>query len=151
MQKTAQTLIHARGEIGLACQAVRRRSFFFCLPLLALLTVLPTGCVPAATVARMEGFDAQWKGFATLPSDPSLYYETEIKVKVIVVADSAQTGYPGAAATYTHPDGVIRIIGKKINGKIVLCPSVIGHEIQHALQFQDGNFVDADRMEEYGY
>jgi hypothetical protein len=74
-------------------------------------------------------------------------------VKVIVVENAKAIGYPGAAATYSHPEGVIRIIGKKINGKIVLCPSVIGHEIQHALEYQDrdGEFVNPDKLEEYGY
>lgn len=122
--------------------------FCFLLPVIA---VLHTGCVPSSTIARMDGFNAQWRGFDALPSDPSLYYETEIKVKVIVVGDPSRVGYPGAAATYSHPEGIIRISGKQIKGKIVLCPAVIGHEIQHALQFQSENFVDPDKMEEYGY
>ena len=143
-------LLNARNNRAKA-RGWNRRTLLLCL-LLPVIAALFTACVPAATVARMEGFDAQWQGFAALPSsDPALHYETEIKVKVIVVADSSQTGYKGAAATYSHPDGVIRIIGKKVNGKIVLCPAVIGHEIQHALQFQDGSFVDPDRMSEYGY
>ncbi|MHB8772519.1 MAG: hypothetical protein ACYC7J_16115 [Syntrophales bacterium] len=109
-------------------------------------------CGPAAaTVARMDGFDAQWRGFNTLKGDPTLYHEAEIKMKVIVVGDLADIGYPGAAATYSHPEGVIRIMGKKINGKIVLCPAVIGHEVQHALEYQDGNFANPDKLEEYGY
>jgi hypothetical protein len=110
------------------------------------------GCAPAAaTVARMDGFDAQWRGFNSLKSDPDLHYETEIKVKVIVVGNLADIGYPGAAATYSHPEGAIRIVGKRINGKIVLCPAVIGHEIQHALEYQDGGFANPDKLEEYGY
>jgi hypothetical protein len=110
------------------------------------------GCAPAAaTVARMDGFDAQWRGFNSLKGDPNLRYETEIKVKVIVVGDMADIGYPGAAATYSHPEGVIRIVGKRINGKIVLCPAVIGHEIQHALEYQDGEFANPDKLDEFGY
>ncbi len=124
------------------------------LLLLALFAALLGGCAgPApATVARMDGFDAQWRGFNALKSEPFGAYETEIKVKVIVVEDMKSIGYPGAAGTYSHPAGVIRIVGKKIKGKIVLCPSVLGHEVQHALEYQDqGKYVNPDRLEDYGY
>jgi len=118
----------------------------------ALAAALHIGCVaPAATVARMDGFNAQWRGFNLLKGDADLYYETEIKVKVVVVGDPAKLGYPGAAGTYSHPEGIIRILGKKINGKIVLCEAVLGHEIHHALQFQDGGFADPDKFEESGH
>lgn len=140
----------SRRKLDRTGKFVSRRPLWCCF-LILVIAALHTGCVPSATLARMDGFNAQWRGFASLPADPGLHYETEIKVKIIVVGDSSQTGYPGAAATYSHPDGVIRIIGRMVNNKIVLCPAVIGHEIQHALQFQDGNFVDPDKMEEYGY
>ncbi|MCG6533382.1 MAG: hypothetical protein L7F78_01550 [Syntrophales bacterium LBB04] len=143
-------LNHFRENSERDVRAVGRRTLWFC-SLILLIAGLFTGCVPSATIARMDGFDAQWRGFASLPTDTSLHYETEIKIKVIVVGDSSQTGYPGAVGTYSHPSGVIRVMGKRVNGKIVLCPAVIGHEIQHALQFQDGHFVDPDKMEEYGY
>jgi hypothetical protein len=53
---------------------------------------------------------------------------------------------------YSHPSGVIRIVGKRINGKIVLCPAVLGLEVQHALEYQDfGKFVNPDKLEEFGY
>ena len=141
---------HARRKLDRTGKVVIRRHLWCCF-LISVIAALHTGCVPAATIARMDGFNAQWRGFASLPASSSLDYETEIKVKVIVVGGSSQTGYPGAAATYSHPDGIIRIIGKMVNNKIVLCPAVIGHEIQHALQFQDRHFVDPDKMEEYGY
>ena len=111
-----------------------------------------SGCGPAAaTVTRMEGFDAQWRGFISLKGDPLPRYETEIKVKVIVVGNMADVGYPGAVANYSHPEGVIRIAGKRINGKIILCPSDIGLEIQRALEQQDGGFANPDKFAEYGY
>ena len=128
-----------------------------CVPLARLLVVVLfaaffSGCgVAPATVARMDGFDAQWRGFNSLKTDRFDAYETEIKIKVIVVDDMKAIGYPGAAATYSHPEGAIRIVGKKINGKIVLCPAVLGHEVQHALEYQDGQFANPDKLEEYGY
>jgi hypothetical protein len=94
---------------------------------------------------------ASWKGFNSLQSEYFAPYETEIKVKVVVVASPSETGYPGAAGTYSHPQGIITILGKKVNGKRVLCPAVIGHEFQHALEYQDGHFANPDKLEEYGY
>ncbi|MCL5808770.1 MAG: hypothetical protein M1418_09550 [Deltaproteobacteria bacterium] len=114
-----------------------------------------SGCtffaIAPATVARMDGFDAQWRGFNSLKTDRFDPYETEIRIKVIVVDDMSAIGYPGAVATYSHPEGAIRIVGKKINGKIVLCPAVLGHEVQHALEYQDGGFANPDKLEEFGY
>jgi hypothetical protein len=99
----------------------------------------------------MEGFDAQWRGFISLKSEPLPTYETEIKVKVVVVGNMADIGYPGAVANYSDPEGVLRIAGKRINGKIILCPSDIGVEIQRALEQQDGGFANPDKFAEYGY
>ena len=121
---------------------------------LALFTALHLGCATsAATAARMDGFDAQWRGFNSLKSEPFGIHETELKVRVIVVEDTADMNFPGAVGTYSHPQGIIRIVGKKINGKIVLCPAVIGHEIQHAMEYQDKTqiFANPDKLEEYGY
>ena len=121
------------------------------LMMVAITILLVAGCVPGATVARMDGFNIQWRGFDSLKSEYFAPYETEIQVKVIVVSQLSETGYPGAAATYSHPQGIIRILGKMINGKLVLCPSVIGHEFQHALEYQDGHFANPDKLAEYGY
>jgi hypothetical protein len=111
------------------------------------LFLLLCGCGPSiATVSRTDGFNAQWKGFQYLKGEPAYAETKEIRIKVVVTED---IGYPGAAATYSHPEGIIRIKGKMIAGKIVLCPAVIGHEIQHALEYQDGRFVNPDRLEEY--
>lgn len=120
---------------------------------LALLVVLQGCGHSGATIARMDGFNAQWRGFEALKGTKSFHRETEIKVKVIVVGDSSEIGYPGAVATYSHPQGVIHIVGKMVNGKILLCPAVLGHEIQHALEYQDqdGAFANPDKLEEFGY
>lgn len=121
-----------------------------------LVAVLFSGCVTIrspGTVARMEGFEAQWRGFKSLKSEPFGIHETEIKVRVVVVEDMADMNYPGAVGTYSHPEGIIRIVGKKVKGKLILNPSILGHEIQHALEYQDplGIFINPDEMDRYGY
>jgi hypothetical protein len=141
---------------GCAGEKRRRRRRAARLAAVLLLAALCSGCITirsAGTVARMEGFDAQWRGFKSLTSEPFGIHEAEIRVKIIVVEDMADMQYPGAVGTYSHPEGVIRIVGKKVKEKLILNPSVLGHEIQHALEYQDplGVFVNPDEMAHYGY
>lgn len=133
-----------------------RRRMAVRLAAVLLLAMLCGGCVTLrspGTVARMEGFEAQWRGFKSLRGEPFGIHETEIRLKVVVVEDMADMQYPGAVGTYSHPEGVVRIIGKKVMGKLILNPSVLGHEVQHALEYQDalGVFINPDKMDEYGY
>jgi len=104
------------------------------------------GCVPGYRVAMQDGFDAQWRGYSQIDGDPA-QAETVLTVRIIVTQD---TMYPGAAGTYsTAPagsPGTIRLMGKWVDGKILLCPAVIGHEIMHALEYQDGRFINPDRF-----
>ena len=120
------------------------------LAVVLICTVL--GC-SQATVLRKEGFNLQHQGFGSLSSEPFGSYQTEICVRVIVVENQEDIGFHGAGGTYSHPQGIIRILGKKVKGKLILNPSALGHEIQHALEYQDKNsmFVNPDKLEEYGY
>ncbi len=117
---------------------------------ICLLLCLLTGCASTATVARMDGFNSQWRGWAAIQGAPAASREATITVKVIVSDDMG--GYPQAAGTYSHPQGIIHIRGKiASDGKVILCESVIGHEIMHALQFQVGGFVNPDKLSDLGY
>ncbi len=119
------------------------------LMILLAFLAMSTGCVPAATVARMDGFNSQWRGFAAIPGAPASR-EATITVRVIVGDDIG--GYPQAAGTYSHPQGIIHIRGKVApDGTVVLCESVIGHEVMHALQYQVGGFINPDKLTEIGY
>ena len=104
------------------------------------------GCAPGYQVAMRDGFDAQWRGYSQIVGDPA-QAETMLTVRLIVTQDM---GLPGAAGTYsTAPagsPGTIRVVGKLVDGKIMLCPAVIGHEIMHALAYQDGRFINPDRF-----
>jgi len=82
----------------------------------------------------------------------------DISVRVVVVDNKDAVGYPGAAATYSDmggkgdPRAVITIYGKKVKGKIVLPEVVLGHEMAHALEYQDkgGRFHNPDKLGEMG-
>jgi hypothetical protein len=110
------------------------------------LLALCSGCMSAATQARRDGFNSQWRGFSLIKGAPA-EHTVDITVRVIVTEDLP----PGVAATYSHPQGVIRIIGKKIGNGTVLCESVIGHEFLHALQYQTEGFANPDTLSEMGY
>lgn len=124
------------GKIVIACLAIAISAFLLML----------MGCASQATVLRVEGFNAQWQGFRSLDSEPFGIHEAEIRVKVIVVEDRAQMPIAGAVGSYSHPQGVVHVLGKKVKGKILLPEAVTGHEFIHALQFQslDGSFANPD-------
>jgi hypothetical protein len=100
---------------------------------LACLYLLLEGCAPAYTVAMRDGFDRQWRGYREIDGAPARA-ETTITVKVVIGDEIPKAG---AVASYSHPQGVIHIPGKLVDGKIVICPALLGHEIQHALEYQD--------------
>lgn len=128
-------------RIAIACLAIA----------LSALMLMLMGCASQATALRVEGFNAQWQGFRSLSGEPFGFHEAEIRVKVIVVEDRGQMPIAGAAGTYSHPQGVIHLLGKNVSGKLIVPPSVLGHEIQHALEYQGTGFVNPDRLADYGY
>ena len=131
---------------------LRHSLYWLALAALLLGVMVMEGCSPQATMLRAQGFDAQWQGFRSLPSEPFGMHETEVRVRVVVVEKMDAMPIIGAAGTYSS-NGTIHIIGKLIKGKIVTSPAVLGHEFQHALEYQDTGrmFVNPDRLEEYGY
>lgn len=106
-----------------------------------------TGCTSITTQLREDGFNRQWAAFERIQGDRT-YAEAEIRVKVIVTENMPA----GWAGSYSHPQGVIRIRGKMVNGKIVVPSCVLGHEVEHALQFQTGGkFLNPDELKQLGY
>ncbi len=103
-----------------------------------------TACA-TPTTARIDGLNSQGRGFEMLPSEPFEPFTATVKVRVRIIPQDTKGG------TYWHPEGLIVVQGKMVNGMIITCPAIVGHELQHALQYQDGRFYDPDRAEEYGY
>jgi hypothetical protein len=129
---------------------VNKKLYGLCVGMACLISL--SSCQSTSTFVRKDGFDRSWRGFDLIPKTPGLYKEVDIKFKIIVVDDFTKTGYFGAAGTYSYPDNVIRIVGKVVDGKIVVPDCVLGHEVMHGLQFQiGGEFINPDKLEEYGY
>jgi hypothetical protein len=116
----------------------------FAIAALALYFLL-TGCAPAATVARMDGFNSQWRGFEAVRGEPAT---KSAKITLEVIVGELQKGWAGS---FSHPQGIIRIRGKMVNGKVILPEAVLGHEVLHALQFQAEGFHNPDTLTQMGY
>lgn len=122
------------------------RTAMICLSIAGIaLYFLLYGCAPAATVARMDGFNSQWRGFDSIKGESA---QKTAKLTLEVIVGDLETGWAGS---YSHPQGIIKVRGKIVNGKIVLPEAVLGHEVIHALQFQDGGFHDPDHLTEMGF
>jgi len=119
---------------------------------IAIFAALYIACANQATELRRDGFNLQWQGFRSLDSERFYPFATDIVVRVVVVPERADMPISGAAGTYSHPQGVIHVVGKMVKGKVIVPPSVIGHEAQHALEYQgNGRFVNPDKLQDYGY
>lgn len=107
-----------------------RWSYPLVIALMVIITVFCchfAGCVPAT------------KGFEPVT--------VSVCAEVKVVDDAKLTDSPGKIGTYRVDNKRIAIVGKQVNGKIVLPEVVLGHEMMHVLQMQDREhrFVDPDK------
>ena len=92
--------------------------------------------------------------FQSYPDSPDLYQVVELKnVKVHIVGDRKHFSWDKAAAHgspvagYANSNNEIFVFGKRVNGKIVINQAILGHELQHLLNFQNPAIVNPDRLE----
>jgi len=100
--------------------------------------------------------DRNWQSaFLTLPDTPNLNKTIRLgDVTVHIVGNRSQfeclkfqeerAGVVGYATTGNE----IWVLGKIVNGKIVLNQAVLGHELQHLLNWKDSNVANPDKLEE---
>jgi len=91
---------------------------------------------------RQDGFKSFDKAFNSHPDTPELDHEMEILIKVRIVGDykkftwkKAQMKEAGIVGYASHPPNKIELLGKIVNGRIVLHQAVAGHEFQHILSW----------------
>jgi hypothetical protein len=70
----------------------------FAIAALALYFLL-TGCAPAATVARMDGFNSQWRGFEAVRGEPAT---KSAKITLEVIVGELQKGWAGSYPPARH-------------------------------------------------
>ena len=115
------------------------------------------GCVPLATDLRKIGFNEIQKGFASLEKTPNLHEVIELKnIKVYVVGDrkyfkwDKAAAYGSPVAGYATSKNEIYVFGKQVKGKIVLNQAILGHELNHLLNFKNPNIANPDKLDDIG-
>ncbi|MDQ5986961.1 MAG: hypothetical protein CSYNP_02697 [Syntrophus sp. SKADARSKE-3] len=121
------------------------------------LVFLLIGCTTVATDRRKEGFDAFQKGFTSIPETPDIHEVIVLKeVKVHIVGSRKQFNWNVAAAfgspiaAYANTDNEIWILGKMINGKIIVNQAILGHELEHLLNFKENKVANPDELDAMG-
>ena len=112
------------------------------------------GCSPIASRYRKQGFDYIQKGFAHLPDSPDLYEEIVIdRLKIIIVGsrehfkwEEAERADSGILA-YATDKNEIYLLGKRIGDKIVINQAVLGHELNHIINFNTPKIADPHQMD----
>jgi hypothetical protein len=109
------------------------------IALLFLIAMLSSGCGPYASVLRHDGYSYMQRGFESLPSSSGLHKVFIINnLKIHVVDHQKQFDHVpfrnSSVVGYATPFE-LWVIGKEVNGKIILNWAVIGHELIHMLSF----------------
>ncbi len=118
------------------------------------------GCVPMATDLRKVGFNEIQKGFACLGKTPELQKLHEVielkNVKIHVVGDRRffkwykAAAYGSPIAGYATKMNEIFVFGKLVKGKIVVNQAILGHELNHLLNFKNPKVANPDKLDDLG-
>lgn len=122
-----------------------------------LLSILLAGCVTLATDYRKVGFREIQRGYSSLHKPSSLHETIELpKVTVHIVGDRNKFNWD-QAATYGSPvlgyatqDNHIWVFGTEVKGRIIINQAVLGHELNHLLQFANPKVQNPDMLDDIG-
>ena len=111
-------------------------------------------CIPIATDYRRQGFNYIQKGFASLPDSPDLYEEIIIdRLKIVIVGSRKHFNWDKAKnekssiAGYANTKNEIYLFGKRVGNKIVLNQGVLGHELNHILNYKTPKVADPHQLD----
>ena len=118
-------------------------------PLLILLFLF-FSCIPM----KQEGFDLIQKDFARYKKDKNLNITIELKnVKVHIVGDrkyfkwDKAAAYGSPVAGYATSKNEIYIFGRlNKKGKIIVNQAILGHELNHLLNFNNSNIAKGEKL-----
>lgn len=116
------------------------------------------GCTPYTTDSRESGFRMIQKSFNALNETPSLHEVVTLgDVKVHIVGhrryfhwDKA-TAFESGIIGYANRKNEIWLLGRIVNGRIVINQAVLGHELNHLLNFKNYNIANPDRLDRLEY
>lgn len=120
---------------------------------LLLVATVAAGCADPSSY-RAEGFKMFGEAFKCYSVDTSLHEVVVLdSVTVHIVGDRKHFGWDRAAAYgspilgYATSKNEIYVFGRRQNGKIVIDQAVLGHELNHLLQFRNRNIANPDAIE----
>ena len=97
------------------------------------------------------------QGFASIEPTPDLYEVVELKnVKVFIVGDRKLFKWEKAGTSgspiegYANTNNEIRVLGKRVGDKIVVNQAVLGHELNHLLNFKNPKIANPRKLDEMG-
>jgi hypothetical protein len=116
-------------------------------------------CCQGCTVSslRKESINLSAQSFANIPDGQMFSREIELKIKVHVVSDRGQFSYGPyrsaamGVAGYANTNNEIWLIGKMVGGRIIVNQTVLGHELNHLLNWQRPEITNPDQLDKIGY
>ena len=113
-------------------------------------------CAPVAGNLRDEGFKLVQKAFESLepsPESPELNETIDLNIRICIVGDRKYFSWDKASAYgspilgYATRKNEIYVLGKRIGDKIVINQAVLGHELNHILNFENPIIADPDHLD----
>jgi hypothetical protein len=145
----------SKGNIGLLGAFLSTRKTLVLLVCSVML--IPAGCTPVATEYRLDGFHCFHRSFAQIDDDPNLYEVIELeKVKIYIVGQRQYFKWEEAAAYgsplqgYATDRNEIFVFGKRVGDQIIVDQSILGHELNHLLNFSNPSVTNPDQLSELG-
>ena len=115
---------------------------------------LTISCSPLAADLRNEGSRLTQQAFESFEQTPELYEVIELRnIKIYIVGDRKHFKWNGASAYgspilgYATENNDIYIFGKRVGNKIIINETVLGHELNHLLNFQNPEISNPDKLD----
>ncbi len=112
------------------------------------------GCAATSMHPQGDAYQLMAKSFQSMAPCPHIQEVVTLEnVTVHIVGDRSLFSHPLAAAPhsrvagYANTNNEIHVLGRRLHGKVVLNPAVLGHEMMHLLNFQNPTIADPDHLE----
>lgn len=122
---------------------------------LFMLSILFTSCAPIASDYRREGFNFLQKSFESIQTAKDLKITIELKkVRIHIVGDrkyfpwEKASAYGSPVAGYATSGNEIFVFGKRLGDKIIVNQAILGHELNHLLNFKDPRVANPDELDQ---
>jgi hypothetical protein len=118
---------------------------------------LLAGCASLAGESRVEGFRIVQQGFESIEGTGRVHEVVELRnVIVHIVSDRGDFDWEEASAYgspvlgYARRNNEIHVLGKRVGDKIVVNQAILGHELNHLLNFKNSNIANPDQLDDLG-